>query len=194
MKTPYSQRGVVLIVSLIMLLLIMLLGSNMILQNRLQFMMASNSQAQTTAFASAEDLLELAETYIDAQRYFDSNSDGVIDLVDRQASICNKTAAGEFDQLRPDDITANLSLSDATKLFVVQMTQTACMPDGGQELQCTPDASDPTIWSPNEPNPCNRSDRARCPTELYSLQISSQDPSTGSARIVESKYAVRCNG
>lgn len=65
-KSPLSrQRGVVLIFTLVILLLLTLLSVNMIQQNRLEFMMAGNVQTQTQTFSSAESLLKIAENFID---------------------------------------------------------------------------------------------------------------------------------
>ncbi len=64
-----KQTGVVLIFSLLILLLVTLLGVNMVQQNRVQFLMAANAQQQSTTFSSAEDVLTLAEEYINKTRY-----------------------------------------------------------------------------------------------------------------------------
>jgi len=64
-----QQSGVVLVFSLLILLLVTLLGVNMVQQNRVQFLMAANAQQQSTIFSSAEDVLTLAETYINSMRY-----------------------------------------------------------------------------------------------------------------------------
>ncbi len=64
-----QQAGVVLVFSLLILLLVTLLGVNMVQQNRVQFLMAANAQQQSTTFSDAEDVLRLAEAYIDQTRY-----------------------------------------------------------------------------------------------------------------------------
>lgn len=65
LRSYSCQRGVVLVISLIILLVLTLLSVNMIQQNRLEFMMAGNAQTQTEVFSSAESLLKLAENSID---------------------------------------------------------------------------------------------------------------------------------
>lgn len=51
--------------SLVTLLLLTLLSANMIQQNRLEFMMASNAQTQTETFSVAEDILKVTENYVE---------------------------------------------------------------------------------------------------------------------------------
>jgi len=68
-KSSHQQTGVVLVFSLLILLLVTLLGVNMVQQNRVQFLMAANAQQSSTSFAEAEDVLRLAEEYINNTRY-----------------------------------------------------------------------------------------------------------------------------
>ena len=63
-----SQQGIVLVFSLVTLLLLTLLSLNMIQQNRLEFMMAGNAQAQTETFSAAENILKIAENRIETLR------------------------------------------------------------------------------------------------------------------------------
>jgi len=190
-----TQRGAVLIFSLVMLLLITLVGVNMIQQNRLQFMMAANMQGQTSLFASAENILELAENYIGKKRYLNWPLPNPIPSPVGNTFTCIKTGT-KFVQLLPEDITgkSSLGLSSDTKNsgVTVAITETACMSIAGVESVCTPDASGPNGWSANETQ-CNQSDPAQCPTEIYTIRVAVPDSSTGGQRIVESRYAVRCD-
>ncbi len=189
----HKQRGVVLIFSLVMLLLITLVGVNMIQQNRLQFMMAANAQEQTTIFASAEDVLDLAENYIGGQRYTAWPLPNPIPSPVGTTYTCNKTGT-KFVQMTPGDISGSLGLSAATIAsgLTASITQTACMSIAGVESVCTPDPSESSGWSASELQ-CNQSDPAQCSTEVYTIRITAPNPTTGSQRIVESKYAVRCD-
>jgi len=196
-QSSHKQRGVVLIFSLVMLLLITLVGVNMIQQNRLQFMMAANAQEQTTIFASAEDVLDLAENYIGGQRYTAWPLPNPIPSPVGTTYTCNKSTPpvpGKFTQLIPGDITGSLDLSAATIAsgLTASITQTACMSIAGVESVCTPDPSESSGWSASELQ-CNQSDPAKCSTEVYTIRITAPNPTTGSQRIVESKYAVRCD-
>ncbi len=189
----HKQRGVVLIFSLVMLLLITLVGVNMIQQNRLQFMMAANSQDQSTRFATAEDVLELAENYIAGQRYTTWPLPNPIPTPVGNTYTCNKSGT-KFTQLIPGDISASLGLSTATKNSGVSasITQTACMSIAGVESVCQPDSSQPNGWSSSELQ-CNQSDQSKCSTEVYTIRVTAPNSATGGQRIVESKYAIRCD-
>ncbi len=181
------QHGAVLIFSLVMLLLITLVGVNMIQQNRLQFMMAANMQGQTTLFASAENILELAESYIEKQRYYDGTS------------TC-KTFDAKFVQLVPEDITAktelNLSADTIASGVEVKIAQTACIPtageNSGEEVVCPVPSGSNGGWSADD-KPCNQSIFTACTTEIYTIRVTAPNSTTGGQRIVESKYAISCS-
>jgi hypothetical protein len=187
MNTPFAQQGVVLVFSLIMLLLITLLGTNMILQNRLQLMMVANSQSQATAFANVEDLLQLSESYIASSRYDPATWPLPSPIPTGFSFVCQKDADLKFTQLQPGDITDRLPLSQAmlNAGATVEIKQTACLQTGVTEIACT--------WTGDTTDVCYRSDQSQCPTEIYTLLITALDASTGSQRMIESKYAVRCD-
>jgi len=208
-----KQGGVVLVFSLLILLLITLVGVNMVQQNRLQFMMAANSQMQTTSFIDTEDVLELAEYFIARQRYIAQPVPPATEKTKLPPPLgkgtvyaCNKTASGKFDQIKPhrlngDELQATgawagvgLGLSDdiiARSNPVVEVTQTACMNIGNTEILCTPDSNTVSGWDAAEMQ-CYQSDQAQCLTEIYTLNIELTDPS-GSQHVVQSRFAVRCD-
>ncbi len=189
-----AQQGVVLVFSLLMLLLITLVGVNMLEQNRLQFMMAANAQMQTDDFANAEGVLKLAEEYIASQRYSVwPLADPVPDPVG-DTYTCNKTVdvPPRFDQLIPQSITGNLSLSTAeAAITTVDITSTSCMIIGAVEIECEPDSNEASGWSTDETQ-CNQSDPAQCATEIYTIVVSVSN-TNGSNRVIESRYAIRCD-
>jgi len=196
--TNEKQRGAVLIFTLVMLLLLTLLGINMIQQNRLQFMMAANTQDQTTRLASVEDILKRAEGYIDGQRY-----------QDKVHFLCktNTATPPKYHQLLSTptasaDITGNLGLADTTGI-TAEIRQTACVPtvntpgvvsiQVGIEQICTLNASADN-WASTEPF-CNQTSATYCPTEIYTLRVTQTSAGNStSTRILESKYAIRCDG
>jgi len=208
-----KQHGVVLVFSLLILLLITLVGVNMVQQNRLQFMMAANSQMQTTSFIDTEDVLELAEYFIARQRYKVWPFPKPIPNPVGATYACNKTASGKFDQIKPHILSADelkatgvlwgagkgLGLSTdiiARSHPVVEITQTACLDFLSEERECETDppyskGDSPSAWDTNEQY-CNNGNQAQCPTEIYTLNIQLTDPS-GSQHVVQSRFAVRCD-
>ncbi len=191
MHKQSRQRGAVLVFSLVMLLLMTLVGVNMIQQNRLQFMMAANTQDQNTRFAVNEDILELAENYIGEQRYKSWPLPNPIPDPVGNTFECNKTNT-KFVQLTPRNFTASLGLTNTSSNIKAEITQTACLSVAGIETVCTPDPNDPNKWASSETQ-CNQSDQAQCATEVYSIRITVSNPDTGAERIIESRYAVRCD-
>lgn len=177
-----SESGAVLVLSLVILLLVTLAGASMVQQNRLQFMMAVNSQMQANEFANAENILILAEKYIRDKRY-----------VDVAAYECKKTAGSppKFDQLRPQsDINIPELSEDMLAKVTVNISKTSCMTHH-IEIECIPDEAHPTIWATDE-RQCNQSDPSQCATEIYALEIAVTDES-GANRVIESNYAIRCD-
>lgn len=70
-----QQRGMVLIFTLVLLVLITLTSASQIQQNRLQLMMTAILQQQNQRFADAERALQLAKAYIESQRFFCQRTD-----------------------------------------------------------------------------------------------------------------------
>jgi Tfp pilus assembly protein PilX len=177
-----SETGAVLVLSLVILLLVTLVGANMVQQNRLQFMMAINSQMQSNEFANAENMLRLTEKYIRDKRYVD------IDTYE-----CKKTAGSppKFDQLKPQKEIRIAGLSEAISAKTnVSITKTSCMTHH-IEIECMPDEINPSTWAEDETQ-CNQSDQSQCATEIYAIEIAVTDE-TGTNRVIESNYAVRCD-
>ncbi len=194
-----QQTGVVLVFSLLILLLVTLLGVNMVQQNRVQFLMAGNAQQQMTTFSNAEDVLTLAEEYINQTRY------AVWPFVNASVPYpdpnytCKKDAAGKLDQFKP-----NTSLTDKINLaqgFIdagstVFINQTSCFKsDVKKEFPCTVDTTTASGWASVATDPlsyCGQNTPTHCHTEIYTLLVTIVDDS-GGKREIESKYAVRCD-
>lgn len=83
---PYNQRGSVLIISLILLLVLTVLGMSGIKTATLEEKMAGNIQNRQLAFQAAEATLREAEKYIDKNVFTLKNfdADGSDGLYDRQ--------------------------------------------------------------------------------------------------------------
>lgn len=176
------EKGAVLVFSLVILLLVTLVGVNMVQQNRLQFMMAVNSQMQTNEFANAENLLRLTEKYIRDKRY-----------IDLAIYECKKTAdlPPKFDQLRPQNNINIPEISDAiSDKATIAITKTSCMTHH-IEIECIPDEVNSNSWSMDETQ-CNQSDQSQCATEIYAIEIAITDEA-GTNRVLESNYAIRCD-
>jgi len=191
-----KQRGIVLVFSLVILLLITLLGINMVQQNRLQFMMVANSQEQTSSFVDTEGVLALAEAYIGDTRYATWPLPSPIPDPVGTTYTCNKAAGtSNFDQLKPRMLTStNLGLSAAiiaSSNPSVEITRTSCMTIGNVEIECTPDTTQANGWAATEMQ-CYQTDPAQCSTEIYTLKTILLD-SSGSQHVMQSRYAVRCD-
>lgn len=192
-KPLQKQTGAVLVFSLLILLVVTLLGVNMVQKNRTQFLMVANAQQQSDAFASAEDVLLLVETYIDTQRYTTFPIVNPNDPYPNAGYTCNKTADDppKLNQLKPADITNQLGLANAfvASGVVVTITKTSCL-TAGIEVECQLNEAG-TAWKDDEIN-CNQITPTFCPTEIYDINVTVTN-AEGSRREIESKYAVRCD-
>jgi len=204
-KHSKKQSGVILVFSLLMLLLISLLGVNMVEQNRVQFLMAGNSQQQSIDFSTAENVLRLVEDYIDTTRYevwpFVPPPPPPPNYPD-VAYTCktNTETPPRLDQIKPNDpfddtdnINDLIDLSDeALALGVIaKITKTSCLKTGGVEQECKADKNESSGWDVDESN-CNQITVTQCPTEIYTINIKVTNK-TGSKKVIESRYAVRCD-
>jgi len=198
-----QQAGVVLVFSLLILLLVTLLGVNMVQQNRVQFLMAANAQQQSTTFSDAEDVLRLAEAYIDQTRY------EVWPFVNASVPYpdpnytCKKDAAGKLDQFKPNTFLVNnlvnkinlaQGLIDAGSTVFIK--QTYCFKsDEKKEFLCKTDSATTSGWATTAAEPlsyCGKYTPTNCHTEIYALLVTIVDDS-GSKREIEAKYGVRCD-
>jgi len=199
-KSSHQQTGVVLVFSLLILLLVTLLGVNMVQQNRVQFLMAANAQQSSNSFASAEDVLRLAEEYINNKRY------EVWPLVGDPKGVypnsrytCRKKVNKPLliYQIPPKDITNLLSLSPAITAkasIKVEILSTSCLikeicnPPSKGKKYCSKMLTTPPPPPPLLPlrYPIAHS------TEIYEVQVTINNNS-GSKQILKSKYAVRCD-
>lgn len=112
------------------------------------------------------------------------------------------TTGSKYTQLQADDVgaaapppwtvaTNTLGLAAAEiGTTTVRIVSVACLTDTGVEEVCKYN-NDGTLSSDNLY--CNSTNQANCPTELYTLQIVTQNANTSAQRTVESKYAVRCD-
>jgi Tfp pilus assembly protein PilX len=167
-----KQHGAVLIFSLIMLLLMSLLGINAMQQNRLQFLMSSNSQLQTNTLSQAENLLVIAEKYLDDERHEVQDGDDDVDVEDNKIiGKCAKNDDGKFE------------------LFTVPQNITNPLPITG-EMKAASEISvlDCECLATNAA--CQTSFTA-CLSEIYTVEVKLTG-TDGTKRTVESKYAVQC--
>jgi hypothetical protein len=187
-----SQRGAVLAFSLLMLLLITLLGVNMVQQNKMQYMMAENTQTEVRNLTQAENLLKLAEEYIASQRFV------TWPMPDPPVYEC-KNEGGTFQQLLRGDlqngaVIPNIVLPPGSS---VEIAKTICINSTTKaESDCLFDTLDycayfydpatfavPTVAAPS-PNLCD--------TELYTITTTIIDEANNE-RAISSNYAVRCD-
>ena len=66
LNTSHQQRGLALIMSLVILLILTLLGVTSMNTSNLQMLMTSNSQYQTSALNSAEEIMQSAQDAVNA--------------------------------------------------------------------------------------------------------------------------------
>jgi len=192
-----SQKGAVLVFSLLILLVITIVGVGMVQQNRTQFMMAENTQMQTMGFSEAENILRSAENYIASQRYVTwPLPDPIPEECASQpcAAYACQTPGGIFQQLLPGDLSGGAVL--ANKYLPsdlgsrVEITRTVCLsyPPLGQQ---TEDCSNPSLFSCAHDETDDPGGNL-CHTELYSITATVIDEANN-RRVVESSYAVRCD-
>lgn len=175
------QKGIILVFSLVFLLLILLLSVSLVQQNRMQFLMVSNTQGQTDQIAAIENTLRATEKYIDSKRYekgsYPNEAAG-------DKFIC-QTPGGFYSQLPPGELSGsdlNINLLNGS---TVAITKAACIT--GVQLTEN-DCALPNNTYCNQPvavtgNPCD--------VEIYTIAITMID-STNNERSVVSRYAVSC--
>lgn len=173
-----KQRGAVLAFTLVMLLLLTLVGVSMIQQNKQQLMMAGNTQQQNQALANVDKVLSFAETYIDGKRVYSVPINGKLVPVPTQ---CHQPIT-EFDNPNP----LPLNIPNVTS----KVTETYCFTPGGEVLRCihgtdSPDSPGCDAWDNNR--------TINCKGEIYTIETSAIDTSSGTQRKIESKYAVDCS-
>lgn len=164
-----KQRGAVLAFTLVMLLLLTLVGVSMIQQNKQQLMMAGNTQQQNQALANVDKVLSFAESYIDSQRVV-------------APTLCSKLQMTAFDNPTP----LPLNIPNVTS----KVTETYCFTPGGEVLRCihgtdSPDSPGCDAWDNNR--------TTNCTGEIYTIETTAIDTSSGTQRKIESKYAVDCS-
>ncbi len=192
-----SQQGAVLVFSLLILLVITVVGVGMVQQNRTQFMMAENTQMQTTAFANAENLLRAAENFIANQRYV------TWPLPEPLPSECVgqpcptyhcKTPGGIFQQLLPGDLGGGAVLGAVLGMDLpdalgsnVEITRTVCLSFAAVGQQTEDCSGTPPLAF------CAASlGNNQCHTEVYTVLATVVD-TAHNRRTLESSYAVRCD-
>lgn len=208
--TISSQRGAVLIFSLLMLLLITLMGVSMVQQNRMQFMMAANAQGQNQAFSGVENILLRAEEYVDNQRYADkaifSCKKTVVSgkSIFTQLPVATTVAVGATTDTTKSDITSavNTYLSNKTPVAnslcsdcKVEIAKTVCFStqtNVSEDCSINTQYTDPLTGVTNYTY-CYSDKVQDCSTEIYTLKATIVDAVTNVTRIVEDNYAVRCD-
>jgi len=160
-----KQSGVILVISLVMLLIMSMLGIVSAQQNRLQFLMANNSQIQNDAFVTVENLLSMAEVYVKETRDNDDNDT----LDDMDDGVCVKNEDDQFTPLSLGDLAnEDLNFTEAVNATATIMT-CDCLATG---------------------NACQTSYTA-CLSEVYTIRVVYEGIDSAQ-RVLESKYAVKC--
>lgn len=158
-----KQTGVAMIFSLIMLLLITLVGVSAVQQNKMQFLMAGNSRAQTEALTNAENILKLAELKVKTDRQGDEDPD---------SEHCYVNSAGEFTPLYTENTAQPVAISLGISNAAATIEDCQALRSGASITEvCT---------NTHEPG-----------TELYTIRVRFIDDG-GAVRTVESLFAINC--
>jgi Tfp pilus assembly protein PilX len=200
-----KQKGIVLIFTMLMLMLLTLVTVSMIQQNRQGLAIMSNEQRHIQAFADVEAALQAAEKKIEQLRYTN------IDL-----NMCNATI-GESDPNQLDENDVIIEVPETKAMATI--TGVYCLA-GGVESKCeyadggarrTNAVACDMLYNTGRPfdppeipsipglrkqltltNPVSRSG---CPVEVYAITTKIEDDTgTRGQSIIESKYAVNCIG
>ncbi len=211
-----TQQGVALIMVMVFLLLMTLISATAIQQNTLQFAMIGNTQEQSQAFSSAENILNAVEPAIDTNRWSVIRTGNIAGAGNDNWKCQN--AMGSYSLIAPGT-TFNLGSYTA----VVQSWWCENNPDTtldaigaidqngdgiidavdagyGRPASCVMNEVCPIIptngFAPYKAGVANKGidfSAIGCGTELYTIRVTvAQQNASGAERVVESKYAVRC--
>lgn len=216
-----QQQGIALVMVLVFLTLLTLISTTAMQQNSLQFAMIGNTQEQSQSFASAENILKLAENQINQLRWSDNRSGDPSNLLYITECKTQSANPGLYDLISPGT-SLNLGIAGAT----AEVTEWWCQnnpdttlsdidQDGdgdidaddaryGQSASCTLNETCPGIptngFAPFPDTITIANDDATpgyneigCGTELYTVRVTfTQQNESNAERIVESKFAVKC--
>jgi Tfp pilus assembly protein PilX len=137
---------------------------------------SDGSLVQTPLLAGSRPAgLPTEATILSVSCLIDTANTGSVNLIEKLCSTYDQTTAKTYcyppDPDSPSDIDKEVCVTDTTPKI----------PDNGDDS-----------WA------CYKKFQteipmARCPTEIYTIQVTSVDEDTGSKRTIESKYAVACH-
>lgn len=214
------QQGIALVMVLVFLLLMTLMSATAIKQNSLQFTMIGNAQEHSQSFANAENILRLVEQNIDQMRWSAArtgntagvdndnwncaNAGGNYSLIAPGTDVgpgtpgttaiiqewwCQNNPDITLDGTAPIDQDGDGDVGDAQDIGYGRPT--SCTIDGGACPNIptngfAPFGNPTTVQSNNYAS-------IGCGTELYTVRVTFEKQNASDAtRIVESKYAIRC--
>ena len=209
----HNQHGAVLAFSLVMLLLLTLVSTSMIQQNKVQINVATNAGQQIRAFSSVETALATAQGTLELKRHADAAA--------KLAHRCKHDLANQI--LTIPDTSANV-IDNGTVRAQVQREYCITSYDPatkrGTENQCFTDATGArlnTSTAVMAANPLLSSSQAAlnaqacvnltnggwtagianyagCNIEVYTLNVRFLDTTTNATRTIESKFEINCAG
>lgn len=192
--TLHKQRGAVLAFSLVMLLLLTLVSTSMIQQNKVQIGVATNAGQRVQAFASVETALRATQATLEPLRY--------------QNKATRTCRSGTTNSLHPiPHASGTLNLNDNT--ITAQIVAEYCISDyadgQGNEHRCFYSSSGvrnmiagtPATNTSDNVTACQRLTDAGSPSgcqiEVYTLNVTLAE-TNGAKRTVESKFEIDCSG
>lgn len=206
-----KQHGAVLAFSLVMLLLLTLVSTSMIQQNKVQITVATNAGQQVAAFATVETALLQAQRALEPLRY----AAPVYSTDPLHPELGNSGENGMHhcrsdSQLHPIPH-ASATLTGLPTGVTAEIREVYCNSNydpgrgAGDEWRCLYSGSGVrnTATGPiDNINACLRLNSAGtlgrgsaiCNMETYMLNVTLTNPSTGARRTVESKFQINCSG
>jgi Tfp pilus assembly protein PilX len=207
-----TQHGAVLAFSLVMLLLLTLVSTSMIQQNKTQISLAANAGQQTKTFASVETALLQTQSELAQLRYTDGT--GTI----------KNCKSGATNSIHPVPHSSGTVIDDGTILAKIQAeycisnwnattklgdvyecvyTSSGVRNVGSVIVAENSAANPPVSQYPSEGSfqACKRLNwvggtgaNEACQIEVYTLDVTFTDSTTQAKRTVESKFEVDCSG
>lgn len=198
-----NQSGAVLAFSLVMLLLLTLVGTSMIRQNKVQISLTGNSGQQTQTFNATESALTKAQIEINKLRYVDPTK------AKDDSPLCKSN-----DQIHPaphaSGIIQGLGPGVEGKVTAVYCISGWAKDTGGVESQCLYSGTGVRNTTLGYPAPTqanvdaclalnaaggNRDSVPKaCQIEEYQINVTLTDSDTGARRTVQSRLQVNCSG
>jgi hypothetical protein len=214
-----KQQGAVLAFSLVMLLLLTLVSTSMIRQNKTQLNVASNAASDVQKFAVVESALLKVQTLLEPLRYLDEvgdqDFDGIANEVGSNYKHCQSGVSAPIDEGRTFTPSDGLPGGVTAKVMAVYCLSNYEDQGGGSfsgdEARCLYSANTRSLV-PDEPvnntainiDACTKLNDPRgwtdgnarpdaCQIEVYTLNVNIVDTATGTDRTVESKFLIDCS-